>query len=232
MRAPRRGLVIPARNAFALLLVLAVSAAAAFAALAISGDAAGVPDHIVRREHPHIPRPLSLHEVWNVAAVAEWDGNWEFLAVFSTDVNDDPDAMSGHDGRRRTWQIEVRGTGGSIRWLRVTDGVLVEAIEAAITLDASGKRTSATAAGPPALPGPPVVESEAALQAARGYRLLLEGGRGKADGYHFHTGGRIVRSHDGGETWTETPSPGVAPLILRHRTSTGGSSLSAPPLRD
>ncbi len=126
---------------------------------------------------PETSRELSLLEAWRLAteSAAAWDGSWSIVALYSTDVNDAPGPDSGSSGRRRTWQAELVNEAGATRWLRMTNGVAVDAID-------PGYSSTAVDGG---LSRPPAIDSPDLLALALRERPGLRPGTDKARGYHF-----------------------------------------------
>jgi hypothetical protein len=161
---------------------LMAAAGAAILVLAAGGVAA-----LTREPHdarvilaappPRSPRELTLIEAWRLAneTATAWDGSWSAVALYSTDVNDTPGPDSGALGRRRTWQADFVDEAGNLRWLRLTDGVAVEAIEPGYSLQPSAGSDA------PA----PAIDSPELLAAALRERPALGPGTGKARGFHF-----------------------------------------------
>lgn len=126
---------------------------------------------------PETLRELTLREAWQLAesSASGWDGRWTITALYSTDVDDAPTPDTGASGRRRTWQAELVNDAGATRWLRMTNGVAVDAI------DPGYSSTSMD----PGLSRPPAIDSPDLLALALRERPALRPGTDKARGYHF-----------------------------------------------
>lgn len=126
---------------------------------------------------PETSRELTLLEAWQLAeaTASGWDGHWSITALLSTDVNDAPTPDTGTSGRRRTWQADLVNDAGATRWLRMTNGVAVDAIDpgyAAMAVDGGPSR-------------PPAIDSPDLLALALREHPALRPGADKAHGYHF-----------------------------------------------
>lgn len=126
---------------------------------------------------PETSRELTLLEAWQLAeaTASGWDGHWSITALLSTDVNDAPTPDTGTSGRRRTWQADLVNDAGATRWLRMTNGVAVDAIDpgyAAMAVDGGPSR-------------PPAIDSPDLLALALREHPAFRPGADKAHGYHF-----------------------------------------------
>lgn len=167
---------------FRWLALAATGALATLVALAfvISGDTRSGRGTLVIEQNslPGVPSSLTMQQAWDVAApvVRGWGAGWNIAALYSTDVNDSPTRETGRDGRRRTWQADAVSRDGMVRWLRITDGRVVDAIE------------PGTPQHPQQSIARPAVDSPALATTALAFRPQLEGGLDKAIGWHFSLG--------------------------------------------
>jgi hypothetical protein len=74
--------------------------------------------------------PTSLKGAFGAAqaTVDGWGVGWTITSISSSDVNDSPGQSTGADGLRNTWQVEAAGPRRELRWLRISGGVVVDAI--------------------------------------------------------------------------------------------------------
>lgn len=164
-------------------LVVLMAALTAVLAVGVAAFASVRKDEstiIIQEPVPQTPMETTLSEAWDVASstLERWGGSWAVAAIYSTDVNDIPSSTTGEDGRRRTWQVEAVDPTGRLRWLRITSGSAVDAIEPGY---------GAREAGLAALERPPM-DSPEAVSIARKERPALSGGQDKAQGIHIGYG--------------------------------------------
>jgi len=160
--------------------VVALAAMAAALAVGVATVASLRRDEsavIIQEPLPATVRELTLLEAWDVAAstLQRWGEDWAVGAIYSTDVNDVPSDATGEDGRRRTWQVEAFSSAGKVRWLRITSGPTVEAIEPGYRAPDVGLISLDR----------PAVDSPEVVSIAREARSALTGGQDKARGIHF-----------------------------------------------
>lgn len=159
-----------------LLLLAAVAAALAVGVAAVASVRRDESTVIIQEPVPQTPLEVTLVEAWDVATSTfeRWGGTWAVAAIYSTDVNDVPAATAGENGRRRTWQVEAVNSDGKLRWIRITSGIAVDAIEPGY---------GAREAGLAGLDRPSM-DSPEAVSIARQERAALVGGQDKAQGIH------------------------------------------------
>lgn len=240
------GIVLRKRNWLVAALGAAILVMAAGGAVALTREPQS-DRGILATPMPETSRELSLLEAWHLAeaTASGWDGPWSITALFSTDVDDAPTPDAGASGRRRTWQADLVNDAGATRWLRMADGVAVDAID-------PGYSAMAVDGGPSR---PPAIDSPDLLALALRERPALRPGADKAHGYHFAygpdpatgrwlasvsgeaigvparvlidpdakavvraerlamRGGGLLVSRDAGESWAESPLPGVVTAI-------------------
>lgn len=157
--------------------LVAISATLPVGLIAVASLRQDEPKVILQEQVPFTPVETTLLEAWDVAAATldRWGDGWAVAAIYSTDVNDVPSVTTGEDGRRRTWQVEATNPDGELRWVRITSGAAVDAVEPGY---------GAREAGLAGLERP-LIDSPEAVAIARQERAALTGGHDKARGIHI-----------------------------------------------
>ena len=91
-------------------------------------DGSGQTRVVLRRPAPAEPSPTTLRLAFAlvVQTTRSWGPGWH-ISMMASSAGESMTA-GGEDGRQRVWVAEAVGPTGAIRWLRVTDGAVVEAI--------------------------------------------------------------------------------------------------------
>lgn len=158
----------------ALVITAAVASGVSFYSSGPSQTSAelGLP---VNAPSPAAPKPITLVQAWNIAenAAKQWQADAALTQLSSSDLDDTPTQPSGVDGTRRTWTaIAMSETTQRRLWIKITDGVVVEATEQ----DGPLSNPIATK---------PAIDSPQAVQVASTIAPDLQPGDGKARGIHF-----------------------------------------------
>lgn len=169
--------MLAARRRLLLALCGGLLVALAIGAAVVAGRERADSRIVLHEEIPTAPGETSLLEAWDTAerTLEGWGSGWAITAFYSTDVHDVPGPASGSGGVRRTWQAESVGPSGDIRWLRITGGVAVDAIEPGF--ESASARAVALQR--------PAVDSPEALRLALELRPGFSPGSDKAIGFHF-----------------------------------------------
>ena len=120
----------------------------------------------------------TLYEAWDIARgyAQAWSQDATLTSLISSDVNDpDANALSGSDGRRRTWLVEVTSQKqGKQLFFQINNGEVIHAAEDGIYDPAT-----------PTFSEKPAIDSEEVLKQAKSTMAEFASSIGRGRGYHF-----------------------------------------------